>query len=143
MMNKTRNIILTLVLSLGLIFTGSQVTEAYALSTAKYVNTDVAIKTQADRIKDTVAVNKKFEMKNMILEANFAKSKADAKLTLDKDLKKASSNKVKIKKAYEKYDAEITKIKSTYDKQFKQLKFDHYQDLQSLKKMYSTKIQYS
>ena len=142
-MNKTRNIILTLVLSLGLIFTGSHVTEAYALPTAKYVNTDVAIKSQADRIKDTVAVNKKFEMKNMILESNFAMSKADAKLTLDKDLKKAASNTVKIKKAYEKYDAEITKIKSTYDKQFKQLKFDHYQDLQSLKKMYSTKIQYS
>ena len=142
-MNKTRNIILTLMLSLGLIFTGSHVTQAYALPTAKYVDADVAIKTQADRIKDTVAVNKKFEMKNMILEGNFAKSKADAKLALDKELKKASSNTVKIKKAYEKYDAEIAKIKITYEKQFKQLKFDHYQDLQNLKKIYSTKIQYT
>ena len=142
-MNKTKNIILTLVLSLGLIFTGSHVNEAYALPTAKYVNTDVAIKTQADRINDTVAVNKKFEMKNMILEANFAKSKAEAKQTLDKQLAKASNNTVKIKKAYEKYDAEIVKIKSTYEKQFKQLKFDHYQDLQNLKKMYSVRIQYS
>lgn len=142
-MNKTRNIILTLVLSLGLIFTGTHVSEAYALSTAKYVNTDVAIKTQADRINDAVAVNKKFEMKNMILEANFAKSKADAKLTLDKQLAKASNNTAKIKKAYEKYDTEIAEIKSNYEKQFKQLKFDHYQDLQNLKKMYSVRIQYS